>query len=177
MERFNDYLLNSVKASWDGDTARKIKSALNGYLKEHKQVTNQMLDKYKALDTLTSYEGLELVDTILMRGIINKIDEFGQVAPYFPQIVMPSGTYQIPVEISQAIVTMQAENTGSTGQVTASSTTPRTYKAELVAKKFTAETWVSRELEEDSVIGILNFIIESHNIFIRKFQSVFYCDP
>lgn len=155
-------LLKNVKSSWDGDSALKIKSALNSYLKDNKGVANELLDRYKALDTATSTEGAELVDTILFRGIMQKMDEFGAVAPLFPQIAMPSAVYEIPVEISQAIVTIQGENTASTGQTSASSTVPTTNKATLTAKKFTGKTWVSTELEEDGVIDIINYIVDSH---------------
>lgn len=158
----NQSVLRNVKASWDGKGAMKIKNALNKYLISNKATADKLLDKYKALDTQTSTEGAELVDTILFRGIMEKIDVFGNVAPQFPQIAMPSAVYEIPVEISQAIVTLQAENTGSTGQTSASSTTPTTNKAILTAQKFSGKTWVSTELEEDSVIDIVSYIINSH---------------
>lgn len=158
-----DTLYKSVKATWEGDGSRKIKNALETYLRQNKSATDKLMETYKgAMDTQTASEGGALIDTILFRGIMEKVRVFGNVAPLFQNMVMPSAVYEIPVQLTDVVVTLQAENTSSTGQTTASSSIPTSGKATLTAKKLTGASWVSTELEEDGVIDVINYIIDSH---------------
>lgn len=157
-----DLSFKNIQSSFSGEYAMRLKSSLNDYLIKNPSTGDKLLDTYKAMDTQTSTEGLELIDTILFRGIINKIDVFGQVAPLFPQIAMQSAIMEIPVELDQVIVTGQGESTIDSSTTTASSSTPLSNKATLTAKKLTARSVASTEIEEDGVIDIINFIINSH---------------
>ena len=145
----------------DGYT-RDMLDNLNKSLIKNTKLRAEALDMYKALDTQTNADGGNLIDTILFRGILERVRQFGTVAPLFRDLQMPSATYELPVELTDAIVYLTPENTTVHNQVSYSSTNPTFAKSSLVAKKITGMTHVSGELVDDSVIDIISYVVDNH---------------
>ena len=142
---------------------REVLGKLNNALIKNASVRAEALDMYKALDTQTASEGGNLIDTILFRGVLERVRQFGTVAPLFRDLQMPSAIYELPIELADAIVYLTPENTTVANQVAYSSTNPTFSKSTLTAKKITGMTHLSGEIEEDSVIDIISYVVDNHS--------------
>lgn len=151
----------SVITGDDSYTSRLF-SNLEKSLKSNESLKNEALSMYKALDTQTAGDGGNLIETILFRGVMERVRLFGNVAPLFRDLVMPSATFDIPVELADAIVYAIPENTASTGQTGQTASNPTFSKAQLIAKKFGGKTIMSAEIEQDSVIDLISYVVDNH---------------
>lgn len=150
-----------VKAQ-DAYTKDLLKT-LDNYLRANESTKNRALDMYKALDTQTADEGGNVVDQVLFRGIFEQMRAQGRVAPLFQDLDMPSAKYDLPSELQQVEVFITPENTADTGQTSYNISDPTFGQKTLAAKKFTGWSPLSGELEEDSVIDIIQYIVNSHS--------------
>ena len=146
----------------EGSFARELVKKAEIALTKSPELAKSALSMYKAMDTQTALEGGNLVDTILFRGILERVREFGVVAPLFRDLQMPSAVYQLPVELTDVDIYLTPENTQAVSQTTYSSSNPTVGQAELRAVKFTGRSFTSGELVEDSVIDIIRYIVDSH---------------
>ena len=151
----------SVLAGQDSYTKQLFES-LEKSLQSNPSLRAEALDMYKALDTQTASEGGNLVDTILFRGILERVRLFGNVAPEFRDLQMPSAIYELPIELADATVYITPENTTVANQTAYSSTNPTFGKSTLTARKFTGRSHVSGEIIEDSVIDIISYVVDNH---------------
>lgn len=151
----------SVLAGQDSYTKQLFES-LEKSLQSNPALRAEALDMYKALDTQTASDGGNLVDTILFRGILERVRLFGNVAPEFRDLQMPSAIYELPIELADATVYITPENTTVANQTAYSSTNPTFGKSTLTAKKFTGRSHVSGEIIEDSVIDIISYVVDNH---------------
>lgn len=151
----------SVLAGQDSYTKHLFES-LEKSLQSNPSLRAEALDMYKALDTQTATEGGNLVDTILFRGIMERVRLFGNIAPEFRDLQMPSAIYELPIELTDATVFITPENTQVAGQTAYSSTNPTFGKSTLTARKFTGRSHVSGEIIEDSVIDIISYVVDNH---------------
>jgi HK97 family phage major capsid protein len=136
----------------------KLEKALSG----NEELKSRAMSMYKALDTQTTLEGKNTVETLLFRGVLERVRLFGTVAPLFRDIIIPENIYELPVELEDAKVFLTAESTEDNSSITASASTPTIDRATIQAFKLSGKSLVSTELEEDSVIDIIKFIVDSH---------------
>lgn len=151
----------SVLAGQDSYTKQLFES-LEKSLQSNPSLRAEALDMYKALDTQSAVDGGNLVDTILYRGIMERVRLFGNVAPEFRDLQMPSAIYELPIELADATVYITPENTTVANQTAYSSTNPTFGKSTLTARKFTGRSHVSGEIVEDSVIDIISYVVDNH---------------
>jgi hypothetical protein len=136
---------------------------LSAALKKDPRETSYFADTYlpvmkTAMDSVTTAEGDEFVPTLLSGDLIERVELQLRVVALFRQIDMPSNPYEIPGFGVRTRGGRASENTADTGQTGFRKVTPATRKITLTAVKFAAEALVSKELEEDSIIPILDFI-------------------
>jgi HK97 family phage major capsid protein len=160
-----DVIAKGAVLAKDGFTQELLNKLNNSLIKSNK-LRAEALDMYKALDTQTAVEGGNLIETILFRGVLERVRQFGTVAPLFRDLQMPSATYELPVELADAIVYLTPENTTVHNQISYSSTNPTFTKSTLIAQKITGMTHLSGEIEEDSVIDIISYVVDNHAIAI-----------
>lgn len=111
----------------------------------------------KAMDTATSGEGADWIPTGFSPAMREAIRLQLKVAALHEHIPMPTNPYVLPVEGADAQVYKQAESTAdSATKVTAS--TPGTDYITFTAAKMMGRVLASGELEEDSVVGVINYV-------------------
>lgn len=153
--------------------AQDLYAALNKSLNNNPELANKALSMYKAMDTQTTLEGKNVVDEVLFRGVLEKIKLFGEIAPLFDDIQLPSQIYKLPIELEGAKVFLTGEATQDNNDVTASASTPTIGLSTIEAFKLTGKSLTSEELAEDSVIDIIRYIVEAHaEAIARGFDRV-----
>ena len=114
-------------------------------------------DLKKALDTATTGEGADWIPTGYSADLIDRVVLQLKVAPLFRAIPMPTDPYRLPTLISGATAYLVGESvTDNAAAITAS--TSGTSKVELGAVKFGVRQLFSDEVEEDSIIPILDMV-------------------
>ncbi len=114
----------------------------------------------KALDTATAGEGAEWVPTGFSQQLIEKVRQRLKVAALHRRISMPSNPFKLPVEGADAVAYLFAESTSDTAtKITAS--TPGTTNVTFDAVKLAARVLVSTELEEDSIIAVMPYLLDT----------------
>lgn len=109
-----------------------------------------------ALDTQTATEGLEWVPTLWSADLVEKMYYELRVASLFPRISMPSKNFRRPVQTAKVNAYRMPENTSNTFfQVLATDHTPETGFVEWSAEKLAVLQFFSDELEQDSIVPIL----------------------
>jgi len=112
--------------------------------------------------------GEEFVDTALSTSILEKLREATNFSSKFPApIVMPTSTYELPVEWADPIFNYTGEN----GDVPASeyaNSKVWTGKIVLSAKKFTAITYLSGELDEDAIVNMRGYVEDK---LVKSYQE------
>lgn len=165
-------LKGKMTASGNG-FAQELYSVLNKALNTNPELANKALSMYKAMDTQTTLEGKNVIDEVLFRGVLEKIKLFGEIAPLFDDIQLPSQIYKLPIELEGAKVFLTGEATQDNNNVTASSSTPTIGLSTIEAFKLTGKSLTSEELVEDSVIDIIRYIVDSHaEAIARGFDRV-----
>jgi len=136
----------------------KLEKSLTG----NPELANKALSMYKALDTQTTLEGKNVVEEVLFRGVLERVKLFGEIAPLFDDIQLPSNLYKLPIELEGAQVFLTGEATQDDNSVTASASTPQIGLSTIEAFKLSGKSLTSEELIEDSVIDIIRFIVDRH---------------
>jgi len=118
-------------------------------------------DFKKALDTATSNQGLDWVPT----NFTNELWEFMQLAAKVPAlfrtIVMPSNPYKLPIGLARINTFKQAEQILDTGQTKISvGDGSNTGAATLTAMGHATRVLTSSELDEDSIVPILPYLVK-----------------
>lgn len=112
----------------------------------------------KAMDSITASEGLEWVPTDFSADMIDRVRLARKVAALFPQIDMPTDPYKMPaltVDSTAYLVAEQtAEDTANDAR-TFTASKPTTSNITLNAIKLGVRVNFSLELEEDSIIPVL----------------------
>ncbi len=131
-------------------------------LKSWKRLVDGSSEFKKAMDTLTASEGLEWVPTGFSPELIAEVTQLSGVAQLHRHIPMPTSPYKLPYQAGRASAKKVSEQTASTGQtkVTPSSAAGLTGNTVLTAVGIQAELLASKNLEEDSIIGIQPFMRE-----------------
>lgn len=113
----------------------------------------------KAMDSATAAEGLEWIPTNFSAELIDRVRLATKVAALFPQITMPSDPYKMPVVKSDATAYLVSENTADDpASKSFSPSTPQSRQVTLDAVKLGSRVQFSKELEEDSIIPIADFV-------------------
>lgn len=103
-------------------------------------------------------EGAEFVDTQLSTNILTKLRERENFSSKFPSAIdMPTSTYELPIEGADPVFNYTGENTDVPGTEYGNSKAG-TGKITLVAKKFTAITYLSGELDEDGIVNMRGYV-------------------
>jgi len=130
------------------------RSLLTAQLREPSGVNPRMLEDWQsnlkaAMDSTTSGSGDELLDTQEARALWDDVNLETSVAPLFNTVQMPSNPFQIPLQLGDVNWYPGTENvsTKSTGLATARQT--------LIAYELVAEVPWSYDLDEDSVIAMM----------------------
>ena len=130
------------------------RSLLTAQLREPSGVNPRMLEDWQsnlkaAMDSTTSGSGDELLDTQEARALWDDVNLETSVAPLFNTVQMPSNPFQIPLQLGDVNWYPGTENvsTKSTGLATARQT--------LTAYELAAEVPWSYDLDEDSVIAMM----------------------
>lgn len=111
----------------------------------------------KAMDTATTAEGKEFVPTALATDLLERVRLAQKVTALFQPIDMPTDPYELPLEGADATAYKVAESTTETGTKPTEST-PGTAKVTLDAVKLKARVIFSEEIQEDSVIPVLDYV-------------------
>ena len=132
-----------------------IRSLLTAQQRNPIGVNQSMIDVWSghltaAMDSTTPGAGDELVDTQEARTLWDDVNLETAVAPLFDTIQMPSNPFQIPLQLGDVHWYPGAEN------VSAKSTTIATNRQTLTAYELVAEIPWGYDLEEDSVIAMMN---------------------
>ncbi len=130
------------------------RSLLAAQLREPSGINPRMLEDWQsnlkaAMDSTTSGAGDELVDTQEARALWDDVNLETAIAPLFNAIQMPSNPFQIPLQMSDVNWYPGAEN------VSAKSTALTTARQTLTAYELVAEVPWSYDLDEDSVIAMM----------------------
>jgi hypothetical protein len=114
----------------------------------------------KALDTAGAGEGLEWVPTGFSSQLYELVRLKTTVSSLFPQIIMPTNPYKLPVQVGRLTSFKQPEQTADTSQTTIpfSDTAALTGNVTLTAVGHAAYVLVSKDAEEDSLIPMLPFL-------------------
>jgi HK97 family phage major capsid protein len=123
--------------------------------------------RQKAMSDTTGYGG-DWIPTILSGDMVADVWLALQVAALFRRYQMPSKTFEVPIRTSRARAFLVDETTGDTsvGDATpffANQIRPSsmgTSKVTFLARKLGAVIFVSDELEQDSIIAILEMLRE-----------------
>ena len=135
---------------------RRDPRTLKGWLPFERRVSGLR----KALDTATAGEGAEWVPTGFSQQLVEKVRQRLKVAALHRRISMPTNPFKLPVEGADAVAYLFAESTSDTGtKITAS--TPGTTNVTFNAVKLAARVLVSAELEEDSVIAVMPYLLDT----------------
>ena len=131
-----------------------VRSLLTAQMREPSGVNPRMLEDWQsnlkaAMDSTTPGTGDELVDTQEARALWDDVNLETSVAPLFNTVQMPSNPFQIPLQLGDVNWYPGTENvaTKSTGLNTARQT--------LTAYELVAEVPWSYDLDEDSVIAMM----------------------
>ena len=132
-----------------------IRSLLTAQQRNPAGVNQAMLEDWSrnlsaAMDSTTPGAGDELVDTQEARTLWDDVNLETAVAPLFNTVQMPSNPFQIPLQLGEVNWYPGAEN------VSAKSTTLATARQTLTAYELVAEIPWSYDLEEDSVIAMMD---------------------
>ena len=130
------------------------RSLLTAQLREPSGVNPRMLEDWQsnlkaAMDSTTSGSGDELLDTQEARALWDDVNLETSVAPLFNTVQMPSNPFQIPLQLGDVnwYPGTESVSTKSTGLATARQT--------LTAYELAAEVPRSYDLDEDSVIAMM----------------------
>lgn len=127
----------------------------------------------KALDTGTSGAGAEWIPTGFSNQLVEKIRLARVVEAIFPAVNMPTNPYKFPVESAGATGYYVPENTADEG-IKIKASTPTTANFEFSAKKFAGRVVYSSEIDEDSIVNMLNFTRDSLAIAIAEAKESAY---
>ena len=112
----------------------------------------------EANHTTNTNAGAEFVDTQLSSNILGLLRERENFSSKFPApIDMPTSTYTLPIEGGDPVFNYTGENTDVPGTEYANSKVG-TDDITLVAKKFTAITYLSGELDEDGIVNMRSYV-------------------
>jgi len=123
-----------------------------------KALNTKMEVKGDAMDTAESGAGADFIDTGMASTVLQKVRDAQSVLSKLPTpITMPTGTFEIPTEGADPTFYGTSENTAGPGTEYTSSNAG-TGSITLTSKKFTAITYLSGELDEDSIVSIRPFV-------------------
>ena len=125
-----------------------VKKALNGVMEV----------KGDAMDTAESGAGSDFVDTGMASTVLQKVRDAQSVLSKLPTpLMMPTASWVIPTEWADPTFYGTTENTaGPWTEYTSSNA--GTGSITLTAKKFTAITYLSGELDEDAIVSIRPYV-------------------
>jgi len=113
----------------------------------------------RAMDTQTDAEGQDWVPTGWSARLVELIQKRLNVTQLFTRMYMPTATYTFPVEGSDATAYIASEQTADTGQTKFTVSTPGTDQISMTAKKLAARVIFSRDLQEDSIVPIMGYVM------------------
>lgn len=116
----------------------------------------------KALDTETTGEGEEFIPTIMSSRLFEQVLEASPVAQQFMQVQMPSPTWEIPVDGSEIEATLHGQKTTYISAFDSTEQTPGSDDATMTAKKFRTRIQVAKEMTEDAVFSIMEWLWQKH---------------
>jgi hypothetical protein len=131
-----------------------VRSLLTAQMREPSGVNPRMLEDWQsnlkaAMDSTTSGAGDELLDTQEARALWDDVNLETSVAPLFNTVQMPSNPFQIPLQMGEVNWYPGTEN------VATKSTSLTTARQTLTAYELVAEVPWSYDLDEDSVIAMM----------------------
>lgn len=117
-------------------------------------------DFKKALDTATGAQGGDWVPTSFSPELWEYVQLESRVPALFRTIVMPSNPYKLPIGLARVNTFKQPEQTADTGQTKIPvGDGSNVGNATLTATGHAARVLASAELDEDSIVPILPFLV------------------
>jgi HK97 family phage major capsid protein len=114
----------------------------------------------KALDTATGAQGGDWVPTNFSNELFEFVQLEAKVPNLFRTIVMPSNPYKLPVGLSRISTFKHAEQTADTGQTKITvGDGSNVGNATLTAVGHAARVLTSTELDEDSIVPVLPWLV------------------
>ncbi len=131
------------------------RSLLSAQLREPSGSSPRMLEDWQsnlkaAMDSTTAGSGDELVDTQEARALWDDVNLETAIAPLFNAVQMPSNPFRIPLQLGDVNWYPGTENTAVTGSA------PATARQTMTAHELVAEVPWSYDLDEDSVIAMMD---------------------
>jgi|GEM_PF-2753193 len=114
----------------------------------------------KALDSTTATEGDEWVPTDLSPELTKLVEVYGSIQPQHRDLPMPTNPYTVPIQAGRLTAYRHNEATADTGQtkITVSDGSGLTGKVTFTAVGMGVRVLYSKEVEEDSIVGMLPFL-------------------
>jgi len=134
-----------------------LKQQIEGITSEAK-ASDDVETKWVAMDTAESWSWSQFIPSNMASNVINLVRDAQTVLSKLPTpINMPTATYTLPVEWVDPTFYATSENTAwPWAEYTASNAW--TASIVLTAKKLTAVTYLSWELDEDSIVSIRPYV-------------------
>ena len=131
---------------------------MNEKLELLKKALNGIEMKGDAMDTAESGAGSDYIDTGMASTVLQKVRDAQSVLSKLPTpLVMPTASWVVPTEWADPTFYATSENTAGPGTEYTSSNAG-TGSITLVSKKFSAVTYLSGELDEDSIVSIRPYV-------------------
>jgi len=111
----------------------------------------------KALSVATAGSGAEWIPTGFSNQLVEIVRLERKVVALFPQFNMPTNPWTSPVQLGRATGYYVPENTADEG-VKIPASTPATGNSTFTAKKLAARVVFSEEINEDSIINVMDFV-------------------
>jgi len=128
----------------------------------------------KALDTATAAQGGDWVPTSFSNELFAFVQLAAKVPNLFRTIAMPSNPYKLPVGLARVNTYKQPEQTADTGQTKIPvGDGSNVGNSTLTATGHAARVLTSAELEEDSIVPILPFLIQDIAIALAEGREDF----
>lgn len=161
MEDLMDTMPNELQQSADDMLIMsKILRKSPDQLKSWGGFTRRLGDFKKALDTAAAAGGGDWIPTGFTNQLYEQVRLQAKVMALFPQIVMPTNPYVLPIEIGRITSHKASEQTADTGQtlIPVGDGNSLTGKTTLTAVGHGTRVLVSKDVSEDSIIPLLPYL-------------------
>lgn len=158
---FTDALLCTKKEKeYDRQNGFRGLSAYKEWEKIAREVSGQVKDLTDPMAAGTSGFGSQWVPTVFASQLLDTLYRMQlKVVPLFRTITMPHSPYTFPVQTTKTIAEPDSETTSTPSDMVGSDpSNPATAGMTLTAKKYKAKVSATQELQEESIVPILDFL-------------------
>jgi HK97 family phage major capsid protein len=157
-QRLNDelYIVGTLLAKKNGMPYVKAVRSTQMYSNMSERLKSDA-ELRKALATGTAAAGAEWIPTGFSNQLVEIVRLERKVVALFPQFNMPTNPWTSPVQLGKATGYYVPENTADEG-IKIPASTPATGSSTFNAKKLAARVVFSEEINEDSIINVMDFV-------------------